>query len=341
MNLQILEPLNCCLSTVWKNGVWNINIPDWWDVRGLRMDRERQIMVKSYIIRCPNEVPFRSCVMFSRGVKFMILATFFFAFMNAAVKFLNHLPALEIAFLRSVVSLVLAYGIVRYNHLPLPGNNRKALLLRGLFGSSSLVLYFITLQHMPLASAVTIQYLSPIFTSIMGIFMVKEPVKPWQWVFFGISFLGVLMIQGFDNRIETPYLLLGTGSALCAGLAYNMIRQLKQSEHPLIITFYFPLVSLPVTLLLVGGITWVMPQGTDWLVLFFIGLTAQVAQYFMTRAYQSEQLSKVVSVKYVGIIYALAFGYFVFGETFSLEAHIGMVVVLAGVMLNIWYRGND
>ena len=148
------------------------------------------------------------------------------------------------------------------------------------------------------------------------------------------------MIQGFDNRIETTYLFLGIGSALFAGLAYNMIRQLKQSEHPLIITFYFPLVSLPVTLLLISGVTWVMPQGTDWIVLFFIGLTAQIAQYFMTRAYQSEELSKVVSVKYVGIIYALTFGYFIFGETYSLAAHVGMVVVLAGVILNLWYKGR-
>ena len=87
--------------------------------------------------------------MFSQGVRFMLLATFFFALMNAAVKLLGHLPAIEIAFLRSVVSLTLAYAIVKVNGIHLPGNNRRALLLRGLFGSSSLVLYFITLQHMP------------------------------------------------------------------------------------------------------------------------------------------------------------------------------------------------
>ena len=276
--------------------------------------------------------------MISPGVRFMLLATFFFGLMNAAVKFLNHLPAVEIALLRSVVSLVVAFGIVRYYRIPLPGNNRKALLLRGLFGSTALVLYFITLQQMPLASAVTLQYLSPIFTSIMGIFLVKESVKPWQWVFFGVSFGGVLMVQGFDNRIEPLYLLLGIASALFSGLAYNMIRQLKLTEHPLVITFYFPLVSVPVTLLLVNTVTWVMPEGRDWFILIFIGLTAQIAQYFMTRSYQSEELSKVVGLKYVGIIYALGFGYFLFGETFSVEAHVGMLVVLAGVILNIGYK---
>lgn len=276
--------------------------------------------------------------MFSPGVRFMLLATFFFALMNASVKLLGHLPAVEIALLRSAVSLAIAFGIVRYYRIPLPGNNSKALLLRGFFGSSSLVLYFITLQHMPLASAVTLQYLSPIFTAIMGIWLVREPVKPLQWLFFAIAFAGVLMVQGFDSRIEPFYLLMGIGAAFSAGLAYNMIRQLKLTEHPLVITFYFPLVSLPVTALLLGTITWVSPQGTDWLVLIFIGLTAQIAQYFMTRSYQSDELSKVVSLKYVGIIYALAFGYFLFGETFSLEAHLGMVVVFAGVIGNLWYK---
>ena len=268
----------------------------------------------------------------------MLLATFFFALMNAAVKSLGHLPAVEIALLRSAVSLVIAFGIVRYYRIPLPGRNSRALLLRGFFGSLSLVLYFITLQNMPLASAVTLQYLSPVFTAIMGIFLVREPVRPLQWLFFAVSFAGVLMVQGFDNRVSPDFVLLGVGSALCAGLAYNMIRQLKLTEHPLVIVFYFPLVSVPVTALLLGTITWVTPAGTDWLVLIFIGLTAQTAQYFMTRSYQSDELSKVVSLKYVGIIYALLFGYFLFGETFSLEAHLGMLVVLAGVVLNIWYK---
>lgn len=285
-----------------------------------------------------DEIFLRSCSMLSPGVRYMLWATFFFAMMNAAVKLLGHLPAVEIAFLRSAVSLALAFGIVRYNQIPLPGNNRRALVLRGLFGSSSLILYFITLQHMPLATAVTIQYLSPIFTAIMGIFMVRENVRPWQWVFFGISFLGVVMVQGFDSRVELVYLFLGIGSALFAGLAYNTIRQLKLTEHPLVIVFYFPLVSMPICLFLMTGIDWVMPAGTDWFVLIFIGVSAQVAQYFMTRSYQSDELSKVASLKYVGIVYALLFGYFLFGETYSLAAHIGMMVVLVGVILNIWYK---
>ncbi len=279
--------------------------------------------------------------MWSPGVRYMFLATFFFALMNAAVKWLDQIPAIEIAFLRSLVSLIIAWGILRYNHVKLPGNNSKGLLLRGLFGSTSLILYFITLQNMPLASAVTLQYLSPIFTAILGIFIVREPVRPLQWVFFGVSFIGVLMVQGFDDRISPINLIIGVGSGLFAALAYNMIRQLKFTEHPLVITFYFPLVSLPVTAILLLGVDWVTPTGSDWLIVIWIGVCAQTAQYFMTRAYQAEALARVVSLKYLGIIYALLFGFFLFGETFSLAASIGMVVVLAGVLFNVWYRESE
>jgi drug/metabolite transporter (DMT)-like permease len=193
---------------------------------------------------------------------------------------------------------------------------------------------------MPLASAVTIQYLSPIFTALLAVYMVGERIKAIQWLLFGLSFAGVLMVQGFDNRIEPFYLFLGVGSAFCAALAYNTIRQLKETEHPILITFYFPLVSIPVTLL-INGFSWTELKNWDWVTIVFIGLAAQSAQYFMTRAYQSSELSKVTSLKYLGVIYAWFFGFFIFGESFSWGAYVGMMLVILGVILNIWIKRDD
>jgi drug/metabolite transporter (DMT)-like permease len=275
--------------------------------------------------------------MITRGVRYMLLASFFFALMNVAVKSLGHLPAVEIAFIRSAVSLMLSLGLIRAAGIALPGKNVKGLLLRGFFGAFSLILFFITLQHMPLATAVTIQYLSPIFASLMAMIALKERVLPLQWLFFAIAFTGVVVVQGFDGGGLWLYLGVAVASALFAGLAYTMIRQLKDSEHPLLIIFYFPLVSLPVSLAFTLT-DWTMPSGWDWPVLVFVGLSAQAAQYFMTRSYQEEDLSKVASLKYVGIIYALLFGYFLFGESFTLQSYAGMALVLVGVSLNLWYR---
>lgn len=267
----------------------------------------------------------------------MLLAGFVFALMNVFVKLVPGIPATEIVFFRSVVSLVLSYVILKGRRIHLWGENKKILLFRGLSGAVALILYFITLQAIPLASAVTIQFLSPIFTSILGVFIVKERVKPVQWLFFLLAFAGIIIIQGFDPRITPLYLIIGIFAAFFSGLAYNFIRKLKTSEHPLVIVLYFPLVTLPVTGLY-SFIEWVPPSGWEWLILLLIGVLTQIAQYFMTKAYQAEELSKVASLKYVSIIYALGFGWVIFDETFNAMTYIGMVVVLLGVSLNIWYK---
>lgn len=267
----------------------------------------------------------------------MLLATLLFTCMNVLVKLIPHIPAIEIIFFRSLISLVLSFAILQSQKVPVLGNNKKLLLLRGAAGALALVCYFITLQNIPLASAVTLQYLSPVFTAVLGIFLVKEKVKPLQFLFFGLAFAGVLLVKGFDPRVDTLYLFLGIGAGFFAGLAYNIIRKLNTTEHPLVIVFYFPLVTIPLTLVYVVT-NWVQPQGIEWVYLLLIGLLTQFAQYFMTMAYQQEELSKVASLNYIGILYAIGFGYLIFDETFHPLTYVGMLLVLAGVILNLQYK---
>lgn len=273
----------------------------------------------------------------TRGVWFMLFATLFFSLMNVAVKLLPHIPAVEVVFFRSVVSFILSFGILKARKVPVLGKNHTLLIMRGAAGSLALILYFQLIQEIPLASATTILFLSPIFASILGIFFVKEKVMPIQWFFYVISFAGILLIKGFDTRIAAIYLLMGFSSSLFSGVAFNCIRKLNTSEHPLVIIFYFPLVTLPIT-----GIwsifDWVTPQGWDWFILIMVGVLTQIAQYFMTRSFQVEEISKVASLRYLGIIYALVFGFIFFDEHFNLMVYLGMGLTIFGVVLNIWYK---
>ena len=267
----------------------------------------------------------------------MLVSTLFFTGMNLLVKMVPNIPAIEIVFFRSLVSLVLSYGFLARLRISVWGNNKKLLIGRGISGAVALILYFTTLQVMPLASAVTIQFLSPIFTTILGIFVVREKVKPWQWAFFAIAFGGVLVIEGFDPRVSAFFGVMGIISSLFSGFTYNLIRKMGTSEHPLVIVFYFPLVTLPAT-----GIYcyffWVNPIGMEWLLLILIGVMTQFAQYFMTMAYQNEELSKVAPLKYFGVLYAIILGYVFFGETFNWLTYTGMIMVIVGVILNVWYK---
>ncbi len=277
--------------------------------------------------------------MFTKGVQYMLLATFFFALMNVFVKLVPNIPAVEIVFFRSVVSLVLSYVFLKAQGVYLWGNNKLILLLRGVSGAIALIMYFHTIQVMPLASAVTIQFLAPIFTTILGIFIVSEKVKPLQWLLFIMAFLGVVLVKVFDPRITPILFLMGIVAAFFSGLAYNFIRKLKNTEHPLVIVFYFPLITLPITAI-ISYFGWVQPTGWEWGTLLLIGIFTQIAQYFMTKAYQAEELSKIASLKYLGLIYALGFGYFIFDETFKFMAYVGMSIMLLSVFINVWYKNK-
>lgn len=267
----------------------------------------------------------------------MLLSTFFFALMNLCVKLVAHIPAVEIILFRSLISLIFSYLLIRRLQINPLGNNRKYLLLRGFFGMISLTTFFFTLQKLPLASAVTLQYLSPIFTVMFAVFFLHERVHLVQWLCFAIAFAGVVIIRGFDTRVELPYLILGIVSAMFSGLAYNSVRILRDSDHPLVVVFYFPLVALPFS---AGAclFRWVTPVGTDWIWLLLVGVLTQIAQVNLTYALQQERLAQISGLNYLGIVYALIFGYFFFGESYHWVVLVGIFLVLTGVLLNFFIK---
>lgn len=275
--------------------------------------------------------------MLSPGVRFMLIATFAFSLMQLCVKFLSHLPVVELILFRSLVSLSLTLFYLKKLGIEPFGHNKKYLILRGVSGVAALTMFFYTLQVMPLGSAVTLQYLSPIFTSVIAIFLLREKVLPLQWPFFALSFAGVLMLKGFDERMAFWPMMAGIGSAMFAGLAYNAIRKVKDTDHPLVVVFYFPLIATPV-MFFASMFVWQWPQGWDWLFIILLGVFTHIGQLNMTKALQAEEASKVTSLKYLGTLYALIYGLMFFGEKYTLWGILGIVLVTAGVVLNVWYK---
>ena len=266
----------------------------------------------------------------------MFLSTLAFSLANVIVKQISHIPAMEVVFFRCIVAASFCvYGLRRAGG-SIIGTNHTMLLLRGIFGTIALFFFFLTLQQMPLASAQTIQYLSPIFTAVIAIFVLKEGVMPVQWLFYAMAFAGVLLIQRFDDRISPFYLTLGILSAFCSGVAYNLVRSLRGREHPLTVVLHFQIVGA-----VVGFISlffdWVTPIGADWIYLFLIGVFSQLGQMFLTNALQRERIAGVAIINYSGLIYALAIGWFVFGEPQGIISVMGMLLVVIGVILSVLY----
>lgn len=279
-----------------------------------------------------------------RGIAYMLVSIVGFALMNLVVKILgtseNPIPAPELVFFRSLVSLVLSLWFIRRKKISPFGNNKKWLILRGVFGVTALTTFFYTLQELPLSAAIILQYLSPIFTALFAVWLLGEVVKGYQWLFFLMSFLGIAVIRGFDESIDTTYMLLGIMSSIFAGLAYNAIGKLRHTDDPVVIVFYFPLLATPIMglLAITGIVDWVMPLGWDWGLLLLMGVLTQIAQIAMTKAFQSSELSGLAAMKYLGIIFALSFDFFIFGVTYSWITLLGMILVISGVLLNLFFK---
>lgn len=271
----------------------------------------------------------------SAGVVNMLLATSAFAVMNVFVKQLNNIPAMEIVFFRCLVSAAICFAGIARAGVDWRGNNNLLLIARGSFGTLALFTFFVTVQNIPLATAVTIVYLSPIFTTLIGVFLLGERVRRMQWLFYAIAFTGVLVIKGFDASVPMLFLFTGIVSALGSAVAYNLVRRLKEREHPLVVVLHFQLVGVAAGLL-ITLFNWVKPANAwQWFCLLMCGLLTQVGQTCLTKSLQSERIATVSILNYTGLIYALAFGVFIFGEHYPPQTILGISLVILGVLLSV------
>jgi RarD protein len=268
-----------------------------------------------------------------KGIWYMFLSVLAFAFVNTFVKLLSNFPAHELIFFRSIISLSLCLFALRNNTNPFFGSNKKWLLIRGVAGVTALTLFFVTIQNISLANAVSIQYLSPLFTVVIGIFLLKEKVKKVRWLYFAMAIIGVFVIKGFNTDLEWKYLLIGLASAFFSGIAYNAVRKCKTSDDPIRVVMYFPLIATPIM-----GIwcltEFVVPHGIEYLYIALMGIFTQFAQINMTKALQNNEASVVTPVKYLGAIFAVAIGYFMFDESLTPSNIAGIGIILLAVFFN-------
>ncbi|MBT3648660.1 MAG: DMT family transporter [Flavobacteriales bacterium] len=269
-----------------------------------------------------------------RGITFILLSSLAYAVVNFCVKYLIDIPTHEIVFFRSVISLTICTIWIRRLGIPFLGHNHKWLLIRGVAGMTALFLFFVTIKEMPLASATTIQYISPIFTVLLATQLHREKVKPIQWALFGVAFLGVLFIKGFDERVSMLYLGIGIISALISGIAYNAIMKCRTTDHPITVVLYFPLIATPVMGIACLTAGWVTPTGIEWFLLLALGIFTQIAQVYMTKALHADHSSRIMPFKYTGVLYALGIGFLFFGELLPWFSLVGIGLVIVGVVAN-------
>ena len=266
---------------------------------------------------------------------------------NNVIPGLQKIPAHELVLARSIISFSISSVVILNRGLPFFGNNKKWLTIRGISGMMALTIFFQSIQHMPIAVASTVQYLAPIFTMIFAFFILKEKILKIQWVFVVLAFFGVILIgfNGFFQSVSSiqldPFWLgFGVISAAFSGIAYVSIVKLKETDQPINIVSYFPMLAIPV-MSIWCLFDFVMPKGIEWLILLIIGICTQIAQVSLTKALHFESSSLIMPFQYLGSIYALLVGYLILDERLNTVVIIGVFVILSGVILNTLVKGIE
>jgi len=286
--------------------------------------------------------------MINKGVLYMLFASFLFAIMGAFAKIVSHhMSSLEVVFFRNVFGvIIIGYAIYKK---PMIQKGGKPLLLffRGFMGFSALLAFFYNIAHIPLGEAMTYSKTSPIFTAIFAWLFLDEKLsfKGWGAVFVG--FIGILFItQPFGIGIS-KYDILGIMSGIGAALAYTSVRELKQYYDTRAIVLSFMGVGTigPVILLFISSFiqvesldfmlgTFVMPSGIVWVYIFAMGITATLAQVYMTKAYGETKAGIVGAVSYSNIVFSIVVGLFLGDNLPDIVTTFGIIlIVFAGIMV--------
>jgi drug/metabolite transporter (DMT)-like permease len=270
------------------------------------------------------------------GSLWMLVAAFFFAVMGVYVKLgAQKFGSAELVFYRSLFGLLVIIALARKHRLPLATPLLGKQMTRAILGFLALLLFFHAIGRLPLATAITLNYTSPLFMALFLPLMLREQPRKTLIIAVVLGFIGVSLL--LRPSLDADELLAGSAgllSGMMAGVAYIHVTQLGRSGEPDWRTvFYF---TLTCTL---GGSLWMLLQGAtppaleDLVVLIGVGASATIAQLAMTRAYRTGNPLVVGSLAYSTVVLASLFGIVLWGEMLSADRWIAVVlIVLSGII---------
>ena len=273
----------------------------------------------------------------------MIAASFLFACMGVCVKFAAQThSAVEITFYRSFISLILMFGLVRLNGVPLATPHLRWQVTRGTVGFIALFAYFYAITLLPLATAVTLNYTSAIFLALYLGFAGMQLRKGIMGALV-LGLVGVVML--LKPTLHADQLvggLIGLASGVMAGMAYFSVRELGARGEPEMRTvFYFSLVSS------VGAGAWLVFSDIhavdlkSGLLLLGVAGFATVAQLAMTRAYTRGKTLMSAALAYSTVIFSSLFGMAFWGEVLDASAWAAIgLIILSGIAATHFSRAS-
>ena len=275
----------------------------------------------------------------------MLISALGFALMAACVKEVSGLgiPVLEIVAARAIVSGIISYADIKRKKISIWGHNKTLLIARGAVGTFALMFVYYAVTTLPLAEATVLQYLHPIFTAVLALFFLKEVIQRSTIACIVISLIGLFIIiqpnLQIDSGVHYPWLSIGAGvlGALGSAVAYIIIKKLTKTDDSSVIIFYFPLIALPISIILLGD-DFVVPSLAATGLLILIGIFTQIGQVGLTKALNSADASKATAYSYVQVLFSVFIGWAYFSEVPVFTTIIGGSLIMVGALVNVLWK---
>ena len=241
------------------------------------------------------------------------------------------MPAVEAALIRYVFGLIfLIPMIIKFPWRGLSRNILTLYSLRGLAHGGAVMLWFYAMARIPIAEVTAVGYTTPIFTAVGAVLIFRERIHARRFSAILIGFIGMLVILRPGLETVQAGSLAQVVAALCFAVSYLFTKKLTYSESP---TNILVMLSIVCTLVLLpGGIMqWRDPTATE---LFWLALTALFAtcgHYAMTRSFAAASLTVTQPFSFLQLVWAVAFGFLLFGETPDIWVIAGGLIIVCAV----------
>ncbi len=259
----------------------------------------------------------------------MFISVCAFSLMDLIVKWSDSYPLGQVLFFRGFFGMVIYFFFIPKDRLKNFYYTKRPGLhfLRCISGLIALIAIFIALRNLPLATVVSISFAAPIFTTIFSIFLLSEKVGLYRWLAVLIGFIGIIIITEPGLTNLNIYFIFPI--IFCLGLSYVAIaiRKLSTTEPVWLISLNFSaIITLASFFTIPYG--WIMPDLKDFILLSLIGVFGGVANLWLSQSYKFSEVSLVTPLKYLALIFAIIFGYFIWDEVPTIKSLSGALLVI-------------
>lgn len=274
------------------------------------------------------------------GIALMVLSIFMFSFGDAMGKFLVGTYSVgQLLFLRACAALLLLSPLIwtqrhQFLHLERPGLQ----MVRVVLSTLEVAAFFLATVYLPLADVITYYLAGPIFVTAMSAIFLGEKVGWRRWTAILIGFCGVLIALRPSAQTVSLPALIALGGSLSFATLMLITRSLRKTPDIVMASSQFVgTFSLGAVL---SAFNWVPPTPGSLLIFAAAGLVSVTALFCVNRSLKLAPASVVVPYQYSMIVWAVIFGFVVFGDVPSIATLVGAAIII-GAGFYIFLRERD